>query len=370
MSSACQQYAEKFPLKWLMSLTDATLRSLDSILKVLYRHGNGSFLVEAQLARELGVSRNSIDRAMSYFRSIGIIRTIKSVRDNKYIGVYVWITKFFSMAKVREALHCFFTRVPSFFIMPEMLLTEYDGWNKKKTKNNSLLSCLSRNLYVLPADPSILYSNSQKRRARMAQIDILIKKALQIEKALLARGETEAIDTAKFTAFSEECLDNAISSMKFATPRHCFRYFLSVCFEWCKNQNTEPNFRVSDHVRMHNLIDKSRPEGQTVETIKQQLAQRKTDGGTVKKESYAQQRAQREEVERKQQVKYSDAFEKSEAKKRRESHLAEAEGKSFDINNPFAAILVNTLKKSLKEYGHESEDGKRIMAQLEIWGVK
>lgn len=125
--------------------------------------------------------------------------------------------------------------------------------------------------------------------------EVTIRKILDIERALVARGESlDTMDTEKLAAFSEECLDVVSLRMKKAHPKQPFAFFMHLCMQWCKENNQEPVFAKADALRQLNLLAKfraARPAG---------IAQQIKTVGEQKKYDYSQQ--VRQDMQREKQA--------------------------------------------------------------------
>ncbi len=262
----CQQYILQYPTQLVYDLTDSELTVLDRILFYVARYGN------------------TIQFNQTYF---GLI-LIKQRR----IGCGILsITNYFSLPRVRAILSRFFNAYPVFKIGISMLLSEYVTAYKNKTSSPDP----ARRLFRIGLNRSAV--NKAYQRSDKKVNEVTIRKILDIERALVARGESlDTMDTEKLAAFSDECLDSVSMQMKKAHPKQPFAFFMHLCMKWCKENNQEPIFAKADALRQLNLLSKfraSRPAS-IAEQIKAKEPQRNSYSQQVR-DTMARERAAAEE---------------------------------------------------------------------------
>src|ERR1044072_845656 len=127
-----------------------------------------------------------------------------------------------------------YTRFPLFALNIAMLLSPILCFNKNKSLySGKVTGSVIKNC--------INISTSQRSRRGFVEMKQKIDKVNGIRAALLKRGEAELIDPYKLMAFSDACLDDCITKMKYATPKYPYRYFLKCAFDYCKWNNPEPD---------------------------------------------------------------------------------------------------------------------------------
>jgi hypothetical protein len=182
-----------------------------------------------------------------------------------------------------------------------------------------------------------------------------LEKIADIEAALVKRGEKYGeFDIPKLFAFSDECLDDAIATMKHAKPKQPFGFFLSRCFEYCKWNNIEPDYQQADVCRSMNILEKYKKSQPAKQTIREQLIQN-IKAKEPQRESYSQ------------QVKESMARERAaaEARMRRFDHdqlVSEIAGFKWHVENlteraakgePGANVALMIAKNTLARREYE-----------------
>lgn len=269
------------PTQFVSDLTEAEYTVLDVALTAATYHGNGFLFNQTYLGERKGFTRQTANRAVAKFKKLGLFL----VKQRRKGCAYLSISNYFSFPLVRAAISHKFTKYPGFQIRLSMLLPEYVSAIQRET------SCPDRQLFRIGLNRS---SENERRANRDKKVnEVTIRKILDIERALVARGESlETMDTEKLAAFSMECLDNVSMQMRKAHPKQPFGFFVHLCMKWCKENNEEPVFAKADVLRQLGLLAKfraSRPAG-----LKEQI---KT-AGEPKKPDYAQQLRERQATEK------------------------------------------------------------------------
>jgi hypothetical protein len=257
-----QAYALKYPNQFILGLTEKEFSILGYILYYISRYGNGITIDQTELAfRKLGCTPKTVNRAFSKFRQLGLIITKRRFDQSSYVS----ITNFFSFPRIRAVLSRYFRFYPVFKITISLLLSEYVSFIGKKTSGTDPAP---ERLFRTGLNRSSGNVRPQKRGEKVNEVTV--RKILDIERALLARGETlETMDANKLAAFPEECLDAVSVKMRGAHPKKPFAFFMHLCMAWCKENNQEAVFEKADALRQLGVLNKmrvSRPAG-----IKQQL---------------------------------------------------------------------------------------------------
>jgi len=283
----CQQYILQYPTQLVYDLTDSELTVLDRILFYVARYGNTIQFNQTYFGEQQGFTRQTANRAIAKFKKLGLI-LIKQRR----IGCGILsITNYFSLPRVRAILSRFFNAYPVFKIGISMLLSEYVTAYKNKTSSPDP----ARRLFRIGLNRSAV--NKAYQRSDKKVNEVTIRKILDIERALVARGESlDTMDTEKLAAFSDECLDSVSMQMKKAHPKQPFAFFMHLCMKWCKENNQEPIFAKADALRQLNLLSKfraSRPAS-IAEQIKAKEPQRNSYSQQVR-DTMARERAAAEE---------------------------------------------------------------------------
>ena len=245
-----QQYILKYPAQLVSDLTEAEYTVLDTALAAVAHHGNGLLFNQTYLGEREGFTRQTANRAISKFKKLGLVM----VKQRRQGCAYLSITNYFSYPLVRAAISHKFTKYPRFQIRLSMLLSEYVSSDKtKKTSSPDP----DRQLFRIGLNRSNENERGSNRDKKVNEVTI--RKILDIERALVARGESlEAMDTEKLAAFPEECLDAVSLRMKKAHPKQPFGFFMHLCMQWCKENNQEPVFAKADALRQLNLLAKFR----------------------------------------------------------------------------------------------------------------
>jgi hypothetical protein len=279
-----QQYILKHPTQFISDLTNAEYTVLNTALASVAHYGNGVLFNQTYLGEREGFTTRTVNRAVAKFKKLGLF-IVKQRREG---CAYLSITNYFSFPLVRIAISHMFSKYPAFRIRLSMLLSEYVLTEKRET------SCPDSQLFRIGLNR---ISENERRANRDKKVnEVTIRKILDIERALVARGESlETMDTEKLAAFSEECLDSVSAQMKKAHPKKPFGFFLHLCMQWCKENNQEPVFAKADALRQLNLLAKFREKSRPA-SISEQI---KT-AGEQKKPDYAQQ--VRQEMQRERQA--------------------------------------------------------------------
>ena len=263
----------KNPAQLLYNLTDSEFVVIQKILFYVAHYGNYIDFNQLYLSEQQGFTRQTANRAVAKFKKLGLV-LIKRRR----IGCGILsITNYFSLPRVRAAIAHFFSAYPVFRINVSMLLSEYVSSVRIKDTPDP-----DRRLFRIALNRRSVNEAYQKSDKKVNEVTI--RKILDIERALVARGESlETMDTEKLAAFPEECLDEVSLRMKKSQPKQPFGFFMHLCMEWCKQNNQEPVFAKADALRQLNLLakfrEKSRPAG-----IRDQIKAKEP-----KRESYSQQ---------------------------------------------------------------------------------
>lgn len=196
-----------------------------------------------------------------------------------------------------------------------------------------------------------------------------VRKVLLVEAALVERGEKQAdIDTAKLMAFSEACLDYASRQMRHAKPKLPFNYYLKLCFDWSKDNNTSPNFELADRVRGEDLLKPYRPAIRA--SIKQQLANKETARTAAYKQTYEDSLRERADTQRRIDEKAKANLEAAVERKRATYRVLTPEEKlKVDHQNPYLAIVIKAQIEALRKLEWGSDEAEAIRKNLNDWGV-
>lgn len=192
----------------------------------------------------------TVRKQISFLRDLGLIKT----QRRGYTSNVTWLTDWWRRKDVQLLLPEFFDRYPKL--------------KARVFKINLVLSMLFSVGKIDSEDKSLHYLDLKRRTAiknglnrsgyeRRGISSIPMKqkidKILGIRSALLKRGETELIDPYKMLGFSDNCLDDCIAAMKFAKPKYPYRFFLAKAFEYCKQNNEEPDWVTADTMREKRL---------------------------------------------------------------------------------------------------------------------
>lgn len=246
-----QAYAQKHPRTLINSFSDTYRKIFDILMDRHTRYGNTIPICQTTLAGTIGCTTRTVSRAFKLFRDLGLIFTTR--RFNK--SCIVTLTKFFKLPQVREALRAIRVALPLSMIFCPMFQRE----NVYILRQGTYPDPVSQ-LFRIGLNRS---SENERRANRDKKVnEVTIRKILDIERALVARGESlETMDTEKLAAFPMECLDDVSAQMKKAHPKQPFGFFLHLCMKWCKENNQEPVFGKADALRQLGLLAKFRESG-------------------------------------------------------------------------------------------------------------
>lgn len=393
----------------LAKLTDTQFRVLEFFLSWMTTPGyrvRGVTTAHETIAKELVVTRVTVTRCVEKLRQLGLVKT----EERPYTYNITWITDWFGLPFVQSILPLFFKRFPLFYVLTLVSLMSgniIDSENKIHNlliRNGSVIkNCLNRSLRL---------TVDQKKELRLV-MKAKIEKILGIRAALVKRGETELIDPYKLTAFSDECLDDCIVKMKFATPKYPYRYFLKQAFEWSKWNNIEPDFVTADALRESRIPEFEqapsqdklpvRPAGSGFKKAPEEP--RKSNEQIVQETKERQKREQQGSQDRFKAIPRSDLdiedqktlqelreqlkrhtpgsfqygitadlirgfegkFAKMEEPKVEEPVVVTA---ASDFNNPAIRAVIQAQVDRLREVDYHGEDGIRIRAFLNEIGIK
>ena len=265
-----QEQILKNPASLPYNLTDSEFIVLQRILFSIARYGNNIDFNQLYLSEEQGFTHQTVNRAIAKLKKLGLV-LIK--RRRRGCGI-LSITKYFSLPRVRAILSRFFRVYPVFKITICMLLSEYVHFYRNKTSPDSGTSLAIRYLTGLTRCPSTKVAKKREKGYILSQMSpAKLEKIADIEAALVKRGlKYGEFDISKLFAFSDECLDDAISTMKHAKPKQPFGFFLSRCFEYCKWNNIEPDYQQADVCRSMNILEKYKKSQPARQTIREQIA--------------------------------------------------------------------------------------------------
>jgi hypothetical protein len=295
----------------------------------------------------------TVSKQISLLRTLGLIETIRRPHTSNI----TFLTDWWRNPKVQKILPLFFKRFPKLKprVFKVALLLSMLFSSVLVAKENKLT--YFQNLKTGTAIKNgINRSGGQRRGRELEPMKQKIEKILGIRSALLKRGETEVIDPYKLLAFSDACLDECIASMKFSTPKHPYRYFLSRAFEYSKQNNIEPDWITADTMR-NKRIDafEAKPERPAVVTpyVKKEVAEepRKSNAQIIEETKERQKREQAR-------------VDEQEAARRKER-----EGTKLNLEDPFTQWFIKHLISELQKVDFESEAGKSYREQLAVFGI-
>jgi hypothetical protein len=363
------EFLKRLPLSKFLVLRELNYRS--------YRYGNKVEVCQTILAQQIGYEKKSVYRATDEFVNLGIITKETITKKGWNSATLITFTDFFSIHGVRAALGKYFGCVTQ--LLSKFKRIHIDSVHtllKNKSNKNLQISSPSLNvsLTLNPAGPdrnlSFLDCISQEKGDVGEKMnENHIRKVLLVEAALVKRGEKqEEIDTAKLMAFSEACLDYASRQMRHAKPKLPFNYYLKLCFDWSRDNNTEPNFKLADQVRGEDLLKPYRAA--VVDSIKQQLADKSTARTAAVKQTYEDQIRERADIQRRVDEKAKVILDAAVERKRATYRVLTPEEKmKVDHSNPFMAIVIKAQIEALRKLEWGSDEAEAIRKNLNDWGV-
>lgn len=382
MHSVCQLPIQKIFPGWAQTVTPTEARVLDRVSESVDRYGNSITIIQTELARELGINSESVYRAFNRFRKEGLFVTERVTKNNRNISTRVTLTKLFSIPNVRRELFKIVRKVPMSLLNLGYLLSGIVD-TPLRIRRDYLIQSPLRNNYVIfrsvtvsspePIRTGYRHSLSvrgpsvPKKRVEMKFDRDSICQVLKYEAELERMGETPSgIEAAKLMAMPDECVKQAWSKMKLGKPRNPFAYLMRLCLDWCKANNTKPNWQISDHVRDHDLLAAYRDEVRTA--LKEQWDKEAAD----KKAKDATDRAANEyEAEKKWAIGYQNSrayLKRQELIKQAEEQIAAGTVDTQNIN-PFLLEVVNTWKKKMQDGPADSAEVINLRRELANLGI-
>lgn len=193
---------------------------------------------------------DTISKQISLLRNLGLIET----RRRGYTSNITWLTDWWRRKDVQKLLPEFFKKFPR--LKPRLLTNlalSISMLFSGLTLPNRVKSTHFLNSGTAIRNYCLNRSGYERRGRDSIPMKQKIDKILGIRSALLKRGETELIDPYKMLGFSDNCLDDCIAAMKFAKPKYPYRFFLAKAFEYCKQNNEEPDWVTADTMREKRL---------------------------------------------------------------------------------------------------------------------
>jgi hypothetical protein len=356
--STCQQAVHRF------TTVDHTV--FDRLLFSVAHHGNGIRFNQTELAKEIGCTVRSVGRALRKILDAGFCY---SKRGRPNTPSQFFLTDLLNNPRVRETLHTFYSVIPNFkintrfkaiILSVKMLLSGYVSYVKEKEYPDP---DPVRTGYLEPVLIYVPRTKAYKKRAKVVNQDT-VRKVLDIERVLIGRGERlENMDSEKMAGFPEECLDASVLKMRTAKVKEPFRFFMHLCWKWCTENNREPNFAVSDHLREHDILAKYRA------LEKPGRAGVKKPGSNTKEFAHPSNFEAEKHKSTEQRINEQSKANLADYQARRPV-VPPLDKKRFTKDHPLMAICIKVSLRMLSEMEDQwSPDALVIRKELDEWGV-
>lgn len=354
--STCQQTVHQF------TTVDHTV--FDRLLFSVAHHGNGLPFNQTFAAEELGVSKRSVGRTLKKLVDAGICYRVSGgfKKASRF-----FLTDIINHPLLRETLHRFYSVIPNFkintrlkavILSVNMLLSGYVLYEDLEKDIPDPV----RTGYLEPVLIYVPRTKAYKKRAKVVNQDT-VRKVLEIERALIARGERlENMDIEKVAGFPEECLDASVLKMRKAKVKEPFRFFMHLCWKWCTENNREPNFATSDYLREHDILSKYRALAKTAGPGRFNRPQEKEFDNTSTIDIEKHKSTERH-INDQSKANLADY-------QRRMQQVPPVDKKKFTKDHPLMALCIKVSIRMLSEMEDQwSLEALVIRRELDEWGV-